>query len=177
MPISRKSRFAVLLIALPLLAGCSAAGGNAATSAGPSSKASSSGSSSSAAAKAPCDYLSTADAATILGTPVTSAEADGACSYSGAGAVGFATTVNGGITGASDPVWKNEVKALKDEDGPVTTLSGVGDEAYGGVGSVEVKIVVRSGQWVIEVADADDSSTTTFPNSIAVAKAIIANLG
>ena len=168
-----RARYAVLLIALPLLAGCSAAASGAHTSAaaGPSSESASSAPASSAERK-PCDYLSAADASTIFGVTVTSSEVNGACSYTDGADVAFATTVNGGITGAGDPVWKNEVKAL---DG--TKLSGVGDEAYGGTSAIEVKIVVRQGDKIIEVADADGADTTTYPMSIAVAKAIIAQLG
>jgi len=169
-----RARYAALLIVPPLLAGCSATanGAHAPASTGKSSAFASSGSASSADLK-PCDYLSAADASAILGVTLTSSEADGACSYSGAQATGFATTVNGGLTGAGDPVWKNEVKSL----GDATKLSGVGDEAYGSAGGIEVKIVVLAGDSVIEVADADSSDTTTFPKSIAIAKAIIAKLG
>ena len=171
-----RARYAALLIVLPLLAGCSAAANGAHASgsaAKPSASASSGSGSGSAATLAPCDYLSAADASAIYGVALTSSEADGACSYSGADATGFATTVNGGLTGAKGPVWKNEVQSL----GDATKLSGVGDEAYGATGSIEVKIVVLSGGTVIEVADADDSNTTTFPKSVAIAKAIIAKLG
>src|SRR6185437_16604498 len=90
-----RARFAALLIVLPLLAGCSA---HAPASAAKPSASTSSGSAHTATLK-PCDYLSAADASAILGVTLTSAEADGACSYYGAGATGFATTVNGGLTG------------------------------------------------------------------------------
>ena len=167
-----RARYAALiLLALPLLAGCSAAGGaHASEAASPSSHSVSSGSGS-AADRQPCDYLSAADASSIFGVTITSSEAGGACSYTDGQNVAFATTVNT-ITGASDPDWKNEVESL---DG--TKLSGVGDEAYGGSSAVEEKIIVRQGHSLIEVADADGSDSTTYPNSIAVAKAIIAQLG
>jgi hypothetical protein len=169
-----RARCAALLIMLPLLAGCSAASNSVhgPASAAKPSAAASSGSTPAGDLK-PCDYLSAADASAILGVTLTSSEEGGACSYSGAQATGFATTVNGGLAGAGDPVWKNEVKSL----GGATKLSGVGDEAYGSAGGIEVKIVVRAGDTVIEVADADGSDTTTFPKSIAIAKAIIAKLG
>jgi hypothetical protein len=169
-----RARYAALLIVLPLLAGCSpaASGAHSPASAAKSSTSASSGSGSTSKL-GPCDYLSATDASAVYGVTLTSAEADGACSYTGAQATGFATTVTGGLTGAGDPVWKNEVKSL---DG-ATKLSGVGDEAYGSAGAIEVKIVVRAGNTLIEVADADGSDTTTFPKSIAIAKAIIAKLG
>ncbi|HXR44200.1 MAG TPA: hypothetical protein VN759_05290 [Pseudolysinimonas sp.] len=167
-----RARYAALLIMLPLLAGCSAAGGvHASGSAGPGSTPASSSSAPSAELQ-PCDDLSAADASAIVGAAVTSSDLNGACSYTG-GDVAFATMVNRGITGAGDPVWKNEVKSLTD----ATKLSGVGDEAYGATSVVEEKIVVRAGDAVIEVADADGTDTTTYPTSIAVAKAIIAKLG
>ncbi len=169
---SPRARWAALFIALPLLAGCSA-GAHASGPASPSAKSASSGSASSAEL-GPCDYLSAADASTIVGVTVTSSEADGACSYtSGSGGeVAFATTVTP-ISGPSDPNWKEEVESFTD----ATKLSGLGDEAYGSTSSFEAKIAVRKGNTVIEVANADGSDATTYPKSIAIAKAIIAKLG
>jgi hypothetical protein len=170
---SPRARWAALLIVLPLLAGCSAgaSGAHASGSASPSAKSTSSGSAPSAEL-GPCDYLSAADASTIVGVTVTSSEADGACSYTSGGEVAFATTVTP-ISGPRDPNWKAEVKSLTD----ATKLSGLGDEAYGSTSAYEAKIAVRKGDTVIEVANADGSDATTYPKSIAIAKAIIAKLG
>jgi hypothetical protein len=173
MPRSLRARSAALLLALPLLAGCSAAasGAHSSGSAAPSSQSASSGAAPSAKLQ-PCDSLSAADASTIIGATVTSSEADGACSYTGGSDVAFATTVTP-ISGASDPDWKKEVESLSD----ATKLSGLGDEAYGTSEIYGSKVAVRKGNTVIEVADADASDSTTYPKSIAVAKAIIAKLG
>jgi hypothetical protein len=168
-----RARYAAILITLPLLAGCSAGavGAHASGSASPSSKSSSAGSASSGEL-GPCDYLSASDASTIVGVSVTSSELGGACSYDGSGGVGFATTVTR-ISGASDPAWKEEVKSLSD----ATKIPGLGDEAYGESSAIEEKVAVRKGTTVIEVADADGTDSTTFPKSIAIAKAIIAKIG
>lgn len=173
LPRSRRARAAALLLALPLLAGCSAA----TTSAHP--KVSSSGSSSSGSGsfveKQPCDYLTAAQASAAIGETVTSSEKGGACLYDGAGLVSFVTTVTG-VSGGDSAFWKAQVKSLADEDGKAIPIDGVGDAAYGGRSSFEESVIVRAGDAEIQIANADAASKN-FTKSIAVAKAIIANLG
>jgi hypothetical protein len=174
LPRSRRARAAALLLALPLLAGCSAATTPTAThTKGSSSNSSSSSGSGSFVEKKPCDYLSDAQASAAIGTKLTSSEANGACSYSGAHLAGFAMTITR-ISGADDSIWKDQVTSIKEDD--ATAIAGVGDEAYGGRSVAEEKVIVRKGDAMIEVADADGLSKN-YTKSIAVAKAIIANLG
>jgi hypothetical protein len=165
-------RAAALLFALPLLAGCSAATASA------HSKDSSSGSSSGSGSfveKRPCGYLSDAQASTALGAAVTSTEAGGACMYAGANLVGFAMTVSR-VSGANDPLWKDDVKSIAREGGKAKPVAGVGDEAYGGDSVAEETLLVRKGEAVIQISDADGDAKN-FDKSSAVAKAVIASLG
>jgi hypothetical protein len=176
LPHSRRARAAVLLLAIPLLAGCSAA---TTTSHSTHSSAGSSSSGSSSAGsfveKQPCGYLTDAQASAAMGATVTSSEAGGACMYSGANLVGFAMVVTR-ISGADSPLWKDDIKSIAREGGKATPIPGVGDEAYGGNSSVEESVFVRKGEAAIQISDADGQAGN-YDKSIAVAKAIIANLG
>ena len=170
-PRSRRARTAALILALPLIAGCSA--GTTATHSKAASSGSSSSDSGSFHAKPPCDYLSAAEASKAIGATVKASEKGGACDYSGANLVGFGTTIEG--MSSDHTLFTEAIQSIKEEDGKLTQLP-VGDQAYGGRSSFEESVIVRSGNVEIQIADAD-GQTKNFTKSIAIAKAIIANLG
>jgi hypothetical protein len=144
------------------LVGCSASG----TTSGGSS-ASTSGGAKSSVKVDPC-VLTAAEVGTIVNEPITSAKPDEAeCRYSGGGNF-FSVNVFPN-SAASD--WKTQLTVLT-VTGKSTVVSGVGDEAHGH----GLTLDVRSGSYILNVIGADDSGTTTWPNSAALAKAIIAKL-
>jgi hypothetical protein len=148
------------------LVGCSASGtASGATSGG--SSASTSGGAKSAAKVDPC-VLTAAEVGATVNEPITSAKSDEAeCEYSGGGNF-FSVNVFPNST-ASD--WKTQLRVLA-ITGKSTAVSGLGDEADGHGLTLDVK----SGSYILNLIGLDDAGTTTWPKSVALAKAIIAKL-
>ncbi len=112
--------------------------------------------------------LTAAEVSATISEPITSAKPDAAeCRYSGGGNF-FSVNVFPNST-ASD--WQAQLKVLT-ITGKSTAVNGVGDEADGH----GLILDVRSGSYILSVIALDDSGTTTWPKSVALAKAIIAKL-
>jgi hypothetical protein len=148
------------------LVGCSASG-TASGSASGGSSASTGGGAKSSAKVDPC-VLTAAEVAAVVNEPINSAKPDEAeCEYSGGGNF-FSVNVFPNST-AGD--WKTQLKILA-ITGKSIVVSGVGDEAHGH----GLTLDVRSGSYILNLIGLDDEGSTTWPKSVAVAKAIIAKL-
>jgi hypothetical protein len=148
------------------LVGCSASGGSSGTTAGGSSS-SAAGGSKTVGKVDPC-VLTGAEAGATINKPITTAKSDAAeCEYSGGGYF-FSVNVFPNST-SSD--WTTQLQVLNITK-KSTAVSGVGDKAAGS-GSV---FDVQSGSYILNVIGADEDGTTTWPESVALAKAFIAKL-
>ena len=170
---TRSRRFPAAVAASALLAstlvfgllGCSASGTASSTAStaasAPSKKAQSSGK------VGPC-VLTPAEAGAAINQPITSADPDAdECRYSGGGNF-FSVNV---FPNSTESDWRNHLKVLSIVN-KATPVSGVGDEADGSGAVFDVK----SGSYILNVIGVDDDDTTTWPESVALAKAIIAKL-
>jgi hypothetical protein len=160
----------ILLASTFALAGCSSAGST--TSAASGSTSGSSNATTSNTAKTttkvdPC-VLTAKEVGAVVNQPLTTAETAGStCRYSGGGYF-FSVEVK---ANQKDSDWQTEVGARSIAHKPAT-ISGVGDRAV----ASGLVLVAQSRAYIVEVLALDDPGTTTWPKSIAVAKAIIAKL-
>jgi hypothetical protein len=165
----------ILRLAAVALAGCAASspassGGNAAASGGSSGSGSSGGSSSGGEPKdvTPCQ-LTTAEASTITKKTVTSAKKqENNCAYGGSG-YNFAIIVE---PGASDSDWKAQDSIMKLNSTKPKTINGLGDRAE----ASSLSLITQAKGYIITIQGADEESDTTYPVSVALAKAVIAKL-
>jgi hypothetical protein len=123
-----------------------------------------------------CVLLSASKASAIVGQTYTAAtESSGGtmCSYKTTTApIPLFIIITSGANAAA---WKDELATMEEDSGSAPlTLTGVGDRAAGS----GTEIGVEDGSYIIDVHGGDPSSTgSAFPKSVALAKAIIADLG
>jgi hypothetical protein len=122
-----------------------------------------------------CALLSASKASAIVGqTYTTATESSGGtmCSYKTTTApIPLFIIITSGANAAT---WKGELATMEEDSGSApTTLTGVGDRAAGS----GTEIGVEDGGYIIDVHGGDPSSTgSSFPKSVALAKAIISAL-
>lgn len=183
--LSRRARRTVVTLAAAslatsVLAGCQGtpSAGSAPTGTSPAagSAGSSSGGGSGASAGKQvnaCSLVTAAQASTAVGSSVVSAKQGvgvDMCNYAGP-QTEFFTIVT---PGAGAAAWKEQLATLQ-EDGSATPLpiAGVGDRAAG----CGTEIGVQADGYIIDVHGADmNGNEKTFPDSVAMAKVIIAAL-
>jgi predicted small secreted protein len=183
MPANKKLTIAAVLAVSVSVAGCNSKkaigtdSGNAATTAaaGPAASAADSG------ASAPAAAATGAAAAASGGCPLTAAQVttvmgatygapqntNGFCFYAGQDSLSIHVEDVSGLH-----TFDTEIASAKESqqtDKPPTTIPGLGDKAAG----VGQQLVVAAGGKTIDIRDADTGGTA-WPNSIALAKLVIA---
>jgi hypothetical protein len=121
-----------------------------------------------------CQLLPAAKASQVSGTHYTgTTSTHNMCSYTGDTPDGpMFIIVFTGFQGVGDGAWKSELQTLQ-EDGSATPISipGVGDRAA----ACGLELGAQSGSRIVDVHGGDQTGNgTTFPQSIALANALIA---